>query len=84
MDAQYISLSIRDFGVGIQKRHQQKIFTRFFRVRSKDLDTYPGLGLGLYITADIVKRHGGTISVKSSTGKGSTFTVTLPIKNMNI
>ena len=75
-----VTLSVRDFGFGIPKEAQSKIFTRFYRVKSKQLDTYPGLGLGLYISADIVQRHGGSMEVKSRVGKGSCFTVTLPIK----
>ena len=82
LKTKHIKLIVRDFGIGISKEHQSKIFTRFYRVRSRDLDTYPGLGLGLYITADIVKRHGGTIEVESTLGKGSTFIVTLPIKHI--
>ena len=74
-----ITLSVQDFGFGIPKEMQSKIFTRFYRVQSKNLDTYPGLGLGLYITADIIERHGGSMELKSSEGKGSVFTVTLPI-----
>lgn len=75
-----IALHVQDFGFGIPKAAQTKIFTRFYRVQGKELDTYPGLGLGLYITADIVKKHGGSIEVKSSAGKGATFIITLPVK----
>ena len=73
-----ITLNVQDFGFGIPKAVQSKIFTRFYRVRGKYLDTYPGLGLGLYISADIVERHGGKMEVKSTEGKGSSFSVTLP------
>lgn len=74
-----ITLSVQDFGLGIAKEDQSKIFTRFYRVQNKHLDTYPGLGLGLYLATDIVERHGGRMGVKSREGKGSSFSVTLPI-----
>ncbi len=71
--------SVKDFGIGIPKDMQQKVFERFFRVDAKNLETYPGLGLGLYISSEIVKRQGGEISVKSTLGKGSTFSFSVPI-----
>ena len=75
-----VSLSIKDYGFGISKAVQSEIFNRFYRVQNEVMDTYPGLGLGLYIAADIVERHGGRIEVKSSEGKGSVFTIILPLK----
>ena len=76
-----ITIFVRDFGIGIGKDHLNKLFTRFFRVSESTLNTFPGLGLGLYIAAEIVKRQGGTIRVKSSKGKGSTFYFSLPIRH---
>ncbi len=73
-----INMSVRDFGIGIPANEQEKIFQRFYRVDFKQSDSYPGLGLGLYISAEIVKRHHGTISVKSKIGRGSTFIISLP------
>lgn len=71
-------ISVQDFGIGIIKLHQKKIFTRFYRVSGTNEITYPGLGMGLYITSEIIKRHNGTLVVDSEKGKGSVFTFTLP------
>lgn len=79
-----VTLSVQDFGFGIPKDMQSKIFTRFYRVQNENLDTYPGLGLGLYIVADIIKRHGGNMDVTSSVGEGSIFCFTLPIKKRTL
>ncbi len=71
--------SVQDFGMGIPKSQQDKIFERFYRVSGDTMTTYPGMGLGLYIVKDIIKRHNGTIWVDSEDDKGSTFHVTLPL-----
>lgn len=75
-----VTISIQDYGIGISKEEQARIFTRFYRVRSKDLDTYPGLGLGLFIATEMIDRHGGNLKVKSVLGKGSVFSIMLPVK----
>jgi PAS domain S-box-containing protein len=74
-----VTLRVRDYGVGIPKAHQQNIFDRFYRVPGGH-KAFSGLGLGLYITHEIVKRHGGEITVESEEGKGSTFVVSFPLK----
>jgi two-component system CheB/CheR fusion protein len=79
-NAKQITLCVHDFGIGISKEKQSQVFDRFFRVSGAKEDTFPGLGLGLFISAEIIKRHNGTISVKSAKDKGSTFCFTLPIK----
>lgn len=72
------SVTVQDFGIGIDKEHQHKIFNRFYRIDTPHEKTVPGLGIGLYIAYEIVKRHGGLLSVTSSAGKGSQFRFTLP------
>ena len=74
-----ISLYVQDYGLGIPKDQQAKIFERFFRVNGEKENTYAGLGLGLYISAEIIKRHKGSIGVESEQGKGSIFNFELPI-----
>jgi signal transduction histidine kinase len=76
-----ITVCVQDFGIGISENMQQKVFDRFFRVADDSMKNFPGLGLGLYITADIIKRHGGKINVKSEKNKGSTFCFTIPTGN---
>ena len=70
-------LTVRDEGIGISTEDQERIFDRFERAVS--VRSYGGMGLGLYITQQIVDAHGGRIQVQSTRGKGSTFTVDLPV-----
>jgi signal transduction histidine kinase len=70
-------IRVRDQGVGIAPEDQARVFEQFVRVG--DRRRVNGLGLGLYITQQLVQAHGGTISVESRLGEGSTFTVTLPL-----
>ncbi len=70
-------LNVRDEGIGIATEDQAHVFERFMRAVSDR--HYGGMGLGLFITREIVQGHGGTIRVSSELGKGSTFTVTLPL-----
>jgi PAS domain S-box-containing protein len=76
-----VTLCIQDFGVGIAKEKQDHVFERFFRVSGPQENTFPGMGLGLYISSEIIKRQGGRIWVESHKGKGSTFCFSLPIKS---
>ena len=71
-------VNVQDFGIGIEKEHIHHIFDRFYRVSDPDEKTYPGLGIGLYISHEIIKRHGGSLSVESEKGRGSVFSFTLP------
>lgn len=75
----YIIISVQDFGVGIPRKNKDEIFDRFFRVNEPQHATFPGLGLGLYISKEIVKRFNGDIWVESQKGKGSVFSFSLPI-----
>ena len=72
-------VSVQDFGIGISKAHQKKVFERFYRVDSDKDRTYPGLGIGLYIAYQIIERHGGKMWVESMEGQGSTFSFSLPL-----
>ncbi|EFH88036.1 PAS/PAC sensor signal transduction histidine kinase [Ktedonobacter racemifer DSM 44963] len=78
--AEIVMIRVRDHGLGIPREQCDKIFDRFYRVSGPRQRAIPGLGMGLYIVAEIVKAHGGTIMVDSAVGKGSTFTVTLPTR----
>ncbi len=78
-DQRTVSLSVKDFGPGIPHAEQEHIFERFYRVRGNTYDTVPGIGLGLYIAAEIIERQGGKIWVESEEGQGSRFSFTLPI-----
>jgi signal transduction histidine kinase len=80
----HVEFSVTDHGIGIDKKEHAKIFERFYRVEGKSEQTYPGFGIGLFIASEIVQRHSGTIAIKSEKGKGSTFTVTLPILKPDI
>jgi signal transduction histidine kinase len=72
-----VTIRVSDHGLGIPREQRDKIFERFYRTSGPKQRAIPGLGMGLYIVAEIVKRHGGSITVDSAVGKGSTFTVTL-------
>lgn len=74
-----LKVSISDKGVGIPDKMLQQVFERFFRVNNSQNSAISGVGLGLYITAGIINRHGGTISVKSKPDEGSSFSFILPI-----
>ena len=79
-DNNNITTEVEDFGMGIDDKHQEKIFTRYYRVYDENEKTFPGLGIGLYLCSQIIKRHEGKMWVTSSKGKGSTFAFSLPPK----
>lgn len=72
-------VSVQDFGIGIAEANQQKIFERFFQVTDPMEKTFPGLGIGLFISNEIIKQHHGQMWVVSSKGEGATFKFTLPL-----
>ena len=74
-----IKAEVRDTGIGIPKTQIGRLFSKFFRADNALYLQTTGNGLGLYTAKNIIERHGGTISVESTEGKGSTFLVTLPI-----
>ncbi|HWW41367.1 hybrid sensor histidine kinase/response regulator [Pedobacter sp.] len=71
-------LGVRDFGIGIDEKQQQSVFDKFFRVEETAIQ-FQGLGIGLYISAEIIRRHGGEVGVKSTPGEGSEFYFYIPL-----
>ena len=78
-EAQQAVIGVQDFGIGIDESHHEHIFERFYQVTDPEEKTYPGLGIGLYISREIVMCHQGRMWVESSKGSGSTFYVALPL-----
>ncbi|WP_316840927.1 hybrid sensor histidine kinase/response regulator [Pedobacter gandavensis] len=72
-----IYLGVRDFGIGIDKELQKNVFEKFYRVEETAIH-FQGLGIGLYISAEIIRRHGGEVGVKSIPGEGSEFYFSIP------
>jgi signal transduction histidine kinase len=75
----YATVKVQDFGIGIEKKYLNKIFQRFYRIEEKNKKTFPGLGIGLFISQQIIKQHGGFIEVTSEPEKGSVFSFSLPL-----
>lgn len=57
MKNEKVTVSIQDFGIGIDKKEQEKIFERFYRVEGRNEKTFPGFGIGLYISSQIIKKN---------------------------
>lgn len=76
-DENQLTVSVTDQGIGMSEEHLKKVFDRYYRVEEHAVQ-FQGLGIGLYISYDIVMRHGGKMWVESELGKGSTFYFTLP------
>lgn len=75
-----IFIAVQDFGIGIPPEKQKHIFSKFYRVEESSLK-FQGLGIGLYICAEIINQHNGSFGVESKVGEGSTIYFTLPIKH---
>jgi signal transduction histidine kinase len=73
-----VVVSVRDTGRGIEPDKLPYVFDRLYQAEDSDWMNHQGLGLGLYITRELIRLHGGDISVQSEPGKGSTFSFTLP------
>lgn len=72
-------VAIQDFGIGIPINYKDKIFERFFRASHTE-NKFPGFGMGLFISSEIIKSHNGSVWVDTEPGKGSTFYFALPVK----
>jgi PAS domain S-box-containing protein len=77
-----IIVSVRDFGIGIARENLDKLFDRYYRVDNTAM-RFEGLGLGLFISSEILKRHSGSFWIESDLGKGSTFYFRLPLPKTN-
>jgi len=74
-----VILQVSDTGIGIPPEHQGRIFERFYQVNGSIRRRHGGMGLGLALVREVVEALGGTVGLESEVGKGSTFTVTLPV-----
>lgn len=75
----YAHISIEDEGIGIEDHHLDKLFDRYYRINNQQTKTISGFGIGLYLSAEIVKRHHGKIWAESTFGRGSKFHFTIPL-----
>jgi two-component system CheB/CheR fusion protein len=78
-DTAMAEIDVQDYGKGIASKDLPGLFTRFYQIERNTPSPEQGLGLGLFITRQIVEAHGGTISVESTEGEGTTFTIRLPL-----
>lgn len=78
VNGDFVDISIQDHGIGMPESVVSQLFQKFYRSH-RSRETVAGTGIGLYISKAIVESHGGTISVRSQDGHGSTFTVSIPI-----
>ncbi len=83
-EAPEVELRVKDAGIGIPAAEQSKIFERFFRSSNAAKSVTQGTGLGLSIAKSIVERHGGTIRFESVEGVGTTFIITIPLKQNKV
>lgn len=75
----YVGIAVKDYGMGMERRELHRIFRRFYRVDSTARDHVVGVGLGLAMCRHVASAHNGWIDVESEPGKGSTFTLFLPV-----
>jgi len=76
-----VVFSVQDFGIGISKENIGQVFDQFYRVSTAESYSYQGMGLGLFISAEIIRQEGGKIWAESEENAGSTFCFSLPLSN---
>jgi signal transduction histidine kinase len=82
-DNTHLAIDVTDTGIGIPKKEREQLFGKFFR--ASNAQTYTkGTGLGLFIAKRIIEEHHGSLSCESEEGRGTTFTIKLPLKNKNL
>jgi len=79
VNEQEAQIAVRDHGIGIPREKQARVFERFYRAHSGTSHDYGGIGVGLYISREMVLRHGGRVWFESEEGRGSTFYIALPL-----
>jgi two-component system phosphate regulon sensor histidine kinase PhoR len=79
-EGMYVTVSVSDTGIGLSAEDRGRVFEEFYRVRSEQTHGITGTGLGLSLVKRLVEQHQGSIGVESEPGKGSTFTVRLPVE----
>lgn len=79
LEKEAVIVSIKDEGIGIKPSDIDRVFDRYYRVENSDLRHVSGFGIGLYLSAEIIKRHNGKIWAESKNGKGTTFYFSLPL-----
>jgi two-component system sensor histidine kinase VicK len=78
LDATSLSVQVADTGIGISAEEVDLVFEKFYRAKDRRVSDITGTGLGLALAREVVRLHGGDISVRSELDKGSTFTMTVP------
>lgn len=82
-DLRHALVEVQDFGIGISDEHKAHVFERFYRAYGESEKNFPGLGMGLFISQEIIRRHRGKLSFVSTEGKGSIFSFTIPYAKTN-
>ena len=78
-DGQVLSIAVQDWGIGMNPETQRSVFSRFYRAGDEQVRATQGVGLGLYLSLEIIHQHGGDITFTSELGNGSVFTIRLPV-----